>query len=494
MAISIQYKPAGPVARAFHESQAFVRGLRGPVGSSKSSACCMEIFHRGCEQAAFEGVRRTRWGAIRASYRELETTTLETWKQWFPFARTVGGSPICSSLKVPLGDGTQVEIEVLFFPISRPDEVDAIASLELTGIWINEARELPMAVLNKATERVGRYPAKRFGGPTWRGVMMDTNAPDDDHWWHGLAEGTDRKIVEQMRQTERKLRELGDLAPNQKLYEFFGQPGGLLERGGEYFQNPAAENIANLDGGYAYYFRQIPGKTREWIKAQILGQYASVADGKPVYPEYNDDLHCRQIEAQPDLPLLLGFDYGLTPACAICQLSPRGQLLVIDELFGKDMDIQQFARDVVRPHLALHYHGMGFQAAGDPSGMSGKRTEQKTAFMLLAEEGIACMPTASNDLIARRNAVVRYLTKLVGGGEPALIVDPRCDMIRKGFNGRYQYKRIQVIGEDRFRDIPVKNDYSHLHDALQYAAQHSLVMSTESWGKPIVYPQKSGIV
>lgn len=492
-AISIDYEPAGAVAAAFHESDAFVRGLMGPVGSSKSSACCLEIFTRACEQAPHEGVRRTKWAAIRASYRELETTTLETWKQWFPFAKTVYGSPINSTVVVPLGDGTRVEMEMLFFPISRPDEIDVIASLELTGAWINEARELPLAVLSKCTERVGRYPAIRHGGATWRGVIMDTNAPDDDHWWAGLAEASDRKVVQQMQQIEAKLRDMQYLHAGQKLYHFFKQPGGLIERNGEYLPNPDAENIDNLDGGYAYYFRQIPGKTREWIKAQILGQYASVADGRPVYPEYNDDMHCRPVTAYPDIPLLLGFDYGLTPACVICQVSPRGQLMVLGELFAKDMGIRQFARDVVVPHLAMHYHGMSFQGAGDPAGMSRKDTDEKTCFMELAEAGIPCVPSPSNAFVARREAVAKYLTRLVDG-QPALMVDPACDMIRKGFNGRYQYKRVQVIGEDRFRDIPDKNDYSHLADALQYAAQHSLNMATSTgWSKPIAYP-KSGVV
>jgi hypothetical protein len=29
---------------------------------------------------------------------------------------------------------------------------------------------------------------------------------------------------------------------------------------------------------------------------------------------------------------------------------------------------------------------------------------------------------------------------------------------------------VQVVGEDRYTDEPMKNKYSHPHDALQYAA------------------------
>ena len=31
--------------------------------------------------------------------------------------------------------------------------------------------------------RVGRYPSMKDGGCTWTGVIADTNAPEEDHWW-----------------------------------------------------------------------------------------------------------------------------------------------------------------------------------------------------------------------------------------------------------------------------------------------------------------------
>ena len=47
------------------------------------------------------------------------------------------------------------------------------------------------------------------------------------------------------------------------------------------------------------------------------------------------------------------------------------------------------------------------------------------------------------------------------------MLDPRCRTLIKGFEGGYQYKRMQVSGE-RFDDKPEKNHFSHIHDALQY--------------------------
>jgi len=61
-------------------------------------------------------------------------------------------------------------------------------------------------------------------------------------------------------------------------------------------------------------------------------------------------------------------------------------------------------------------------------------------------------------------------------------------MIRRGFNGRYQYRRLQVVGEERYKDVPDKNDFSHLHDALQYAALYSQTMTMDGDSGPLKYP------
>jgi hypothetical protein len=54
-------------------------------------------------------------------------------------------------------------------------------------------------------------------------------------------------------------------------------------------------------------------------------------------------------------------------------------------------------------------------------------------------------------------------------GKPQFQISPRCEMLRKGFLGRY--RRVRISGSaERYHDEPEKNEYSHPHDALQYAA------------------------
>lgn len=492
--LSIDYVPAGPVAEAFHRSDAFVRGLMGPVGSSKSSACCMEIFTRGVEQKAFQGVRRTRWAVIRATYPELKSTTIRTWQQWFPdqVAPMKWDAPISSMVRIPLADGTKAEIEVLFFPVESPAEIEKLSSLEITGAWVNEARELPIDVLNKLTERVGRFPPVKEGGPTWRGVIMDTNPPDDDGWWYALAEGANEEVKEQMAEIEGRLRQMGYLRSDQKLYEFFKQPGGLIEVNGKLEPNPAAENIPNLDGGYAYYYRQAAGKRKNWIKAQVCGQYATVSTGKPVYEEYNDEIHCREINPIPGLPIIVGHDYGRTPAAVFCQITKRGQFRILDEVVAQGMGVRVFARDLLKPHIAQHYRDFQIIVVGDPAGLDGRDTEESTCFSILAEEGFSAVPALTNDLTARIEALADPMNKMIDG-QPGFLISPKAVMTRKGLNGGYCHDRVQVSG-DRYKDVPSKNKYSHPVEAGQYAALHCKHINVnDTWSKPIEY-KKAGIV
>jgi hypothetical protein len=473
------YKPAGPVAEAFHRSNAFARGLMGPVGSSKSSACWQEMFTRATEQAPnAAGVRRFRCAVLRNTYPELTSTTIRTVQEWCPALKFNWGSPITAKLRGKLPDGTTLDFECMFLALERPEEVDKIGSLEITAGWINEVREVAKAIFDKLTERVGRFPkiesdatGKQIYGPTWRGVVMDTNPPSDDHWYYKIAEKSDPEITDQTEQAEKKLRELGYLKPGEPLFAFFKQPGGLIAMAdNEYEPNPAAENIQNLDGGYAYYYRQIAGKKKEWIKAQILGQYAVITDGKAVYGDYSDELHCRKTDPLRGLPIIIGLDYGRSPAAVFMQLTARGQLRVFDELWGDDIGIEAFAEDVVKPHIGLHYREFDTMFVGDPAGMA-KESDERNAFDVLADVGIVAIPAHTNRLTGRLEAVRHYLNRNVGG-QPAFVLDPRCSRLRSGFLGRYYFKRVQV-SENLFKETPEKNEYSHPHDSLQYGALYA---------------------
>lgn len=420
-------------------------------------------------------MRYARWAAIRNTYPELKSTTIKTWQDWFPdsIAPIKHDTPITSRLFIKdIGDGTALDLEVLFIAIDRPEDVNKLRSLELTGVWLNEASELDNSILEMCTQRVGRYPAARRGGHSWAGVIADTNPPDDDHWWYKLAEEATDPAVK-------------------AAYQFFDQPGAMFrvlaggEWTGEYKPNPLAENIGNLTDGYAYYQKLMLNKGEEWIKVFVLGEYGTTLAGKVVYPEWNDKYHVAKSTITPILgiPLVLCWDYGLTPACVVQQLSPKGQLLTLREFTSTSMGIRQFASDVVRPAIFTDYPRFKYESVGDPAGNQRAQTDEKTCEQELLEAGFPTEGAPTNEFVARREAVAYWLTRTVGG-EPGYLLDPSCTMLRRGFNGRFHYARINASGGSRFKDRPDKNEYSHPHDANQYGCLYHRAGLTPSRALP----------
>jgi hypothetical protein len=453
-----------PTPQRFHwDSHHFVRGIMGPLGSGKSVACVMEIWNRAIRQEPDkEGVRRTRWAVIRNTYPQLTTTTLKTWMDWFdprlcPVRYT---APIKALCNLPLDDGTRVDFEVLFLAIDKPGDVDRLLSLEVTGAWINEARELPKAVIDMITGRVGRYPPKFMAPLTWSGVFMDSNPPDNDHWWYHLAEE--------------------DKPDN---WAFFRQPPALIPQNGRYVANvgqitgiPPAEGVQHQPKGFNYWLEQIGGKDKEWIKVYILGQYGSVFDGKPVYEnQYNDLVHVSRdpLKVYNGLPVILGWDFGMTPACAFSQLTPQGGLNVVREEWAEFAGLKQFASTVVLPRLALDFPNMPVISWTDPAGAQSAQTDEQTCLDVLLDLGVPSHVAPTNKFLPRREAVATFLTRMIDG-KAGFQLDPSCIRLRKGFQGGYMFSRIQVSGPERYHDMPVKNEYSHIHDALQYNALGAL--------------------
>ena len=451
----INYTPE-PTPKRFHHSNAIIRGIMGPVGSGKSVACCMELLWRAMRQNPGRGgVRHTRWAVIRNTYPELRSTTIKTWQEWIPQALCpiVFSAPIVGHMRLPLPDKTLADMEVFFLALDTPKDVRKLKSLEITGAWVNEAAEISWGVIDWLRRRTGRYPGKELcDSLSWHGIIMDTNPPDDDHWWYRLAE-----------------------EQRPEGWKFFRQPGALLPVRDEtgrivgFKANPAAENVQHQQLGYAYWMNQVSGADPQSTLVYCCGQYGSVFDGKPVYQGvYNDALHVatRPLGVYRGRPLFIFLDYGLTPACAISQITPSGQLRVLRELQCQHGGLKQFLEDSVKPLLLNLFPGMPVVASGDPAGEAKSQPDETTCVDILEQAGFTYTPVPTNKLVLRREAVMQRLVRMAGP-DPAFILDPSCKILRRGFLGGYQFQRVQVTGEERYKDQPAKNKYSHLHDCVQ---------------------------
>ena len=100
----------------------------------------------------------------------------------------------------------------------------------------------------------------------------------------------------------------------------------MVEMGAElYAENPEAENLGNLE--QRYYESRAAGKARDHVLVYYCNRYGFVKEGKPVFPEYRDEVHAgaEPIAAVAAWPLYVGLDFGLTPAALFAQRSPAEQ-------------------------------------------------------------------------------------------------------------------------------------------------------------------------
>lgn len=447
----IDYK-APPTISRFMLSDALNRLLIGPFGSGKSTGSSVEFMRRMQGQSPnAKGVRRTKWFAVRNTYKELDDTTLPTMMSWIPseVRRWMEGD---KEFVIKFRDTphTTVEAVIKLRALDRPEDVSKLLSTEYTGGWINEAREVPKAVFDALQGRIGRYPnSPEDGYCDWSGVWMDTNPPDSDHWLYKTFEEFD--LIE---------------PEDRGSFRVFHQPSGLA---------PDAENIENLlkgqrdiKGRPLYYSRMLPGKKKEWIDAYVHGLYAFVRDGRPVYGEFSDEVHVPKNDIPWNKgPLFLGMDFGLTPAIVVVQRAPDGQWQVIDEFTTERMGALGFSKEVSR-ELKSRYPGARYRGWGDPAGAQGAQTDEETPFEVVQSVGLPIDPAPTNDFIRRREAVATNLTTLTMSARPALVISPKCKKLRRAMNGGYHFKRVQVSGTERYQDSPVKDDYSHIAEALQY--------------------------
>ena len=482
--INFKYKPDGEVLKSFMKDSTFFRGIRGPVGSGKSVGCCVEVFRRALEQdKGVDGLRKSRWAIIRNTNPQLRTTTIKTWLDWFPesdWGRFHWSVPYTHHIKKG-----EIDLEVIFLALDRPEDVKKLLSLELTGIWINEAREIPKSIIDACTMRVGRYPSMRDGGPSWSGVIADTNAPEEDHWWPIMAG--------EVPVPDHIPREQAKMLVKPDNWNFFTQPCGMLETKDEdreiqdYKENAKAENQKNILANY--YSNLIRGKTKSWIDVYVMNRLGHIQDGKPVYPMFASEVHIakEEIPVAANVPVYVGIDFGLTPAAVLAQ-KVRGRWFVQSEIVAIDMGIVRFA-EVLRQELATRFSAASEVIIyGDPAGDFRAQTDESTPFHILRGAGLRAYPAPSNSVDLRLESVSSQLTKMVEG-KPALLIDRRCPQLIKGFEGGYAYKRMEVSGE-RYADKPDKNMFSHVHDAAQYlflgAGEGRALMNNQKPLRPVV--------
>lgn len=440
---AINYTPP-PSLIPYLTSDKFINLIIGPVGSGKTTASILKIAYEAKRvKAGKDGIRKSRAVWIRQTREQLRDTSIPDFLSWYPDG--VAGVYMKSEYKFIL-KFDDVQCEVLFRGLDDSNDVRRLLSLQATFAIADEYRELNPDIFQAMQGRLGRYPSKAdngVGACDDEGRQVDkfwgaSNPPDLDSWWEQYLSN-----------------------PPNNAAVFF-QPSGLSVEADwtQYLKDDYYDNLAE-------------GKSEDWIDVYIHAKFGKSLSGQPVFRAFDADVHVadnplNHIKSSTH-PLIIGHDFGLTPACTISQTDPFGRFLTYAELTSDGMGELRFVREKLKPLLANRFPGMPVLVVGDPAGQQRAQTDERSVFDILRQEGFRVIAAKTNSISARINAVDGWLTRMADG-KPAMLIDPSCRTLINGLRGGYRYK-IRNNGE--VDDKPEKNFYSHLLDSFQYACLHA---------------------
>jgi hypothetical protein len=430
--MSINYV-APPTCAEFMKSAAFVRVLMGPVGSGKTTSCIVEILRRAIEQAPGpDGIRRTRWAIVRTTLSQLKMSVLLDLLAWF---RQIATYKVTDQL-VTL-EFNDVCCEIYLIPLEEEEDQKRLLSMQLTAAMINEAIELSVDLVSAIAGRCGRFPSQADGGPTWHGIIADTNAPiEGSDWW---------KMFEEDRPAD---------------WQLFRQPSGL---------SPEAENLENLPAGY--YQRLALNPNADWRRRYIECQYGEDPSGTAVFREsYRRSFHTVEgLLPVAGRPLIIGQDFGRNPCSLICQLDYRGRLLVLEEVLAEDVGLETHVTRALKPALfSKTYQGLSFAAVGDPSGVAKGNMLEEDSFDVLRRLGIPAFPAPTNSIDPRLAAVEQLLYQQRDGAAALTIDREKCPSLVRALAGAYRFGKTKT---GQTKPLPdKKHPWSDVADCLQYVA------------------------
>jgi len=437
----------------------------GPYGSGKTSGCINKLLGDSIEMPfCDDGVRRSKWAIVRNTAGQLETTTLRSLNYWF------SGLPVPKRKSKPQltyqynfrDNRGLVEMEIVFLALDRIDDIRKLDSFELTGVYFNELRHIPKLIFDTMQSRIGRYPPKlnfiqkfendnkdlkgkekqkKFNNwmPYIPKLYADTNPPKNKHW----------------------IQVLEDTRPDNKLMVYHQPPALLKTEHGDWVVNEEADNIAFV--GEEYY-REMIGRGEEFIKVYGQGKYGTIVDGKPVYANYNDDIHSvDDIGIDSNEPIYMGWDFGLvSPACIIKQVT-QGQIRAIKEFVCEHETVESLYKSAVKPFINTYCKGLAIISTHDPANTSEGARQ-------LMECGIDSRGCRTNHIEPRISCVSSALDRL-NKGRPFYVISRKgCPTLREAMIGEYHYRRLKVVGDEKYVDIPNKvHPYSDIADADQYA-------------------------
>jgi hypothetical protein len=381
---------------------------------------------------------------IRDTFENMRRTTMQEFFFWFP--EGVWGNYIAGEKKF-VWNTARTGLQGVVYFMGTEDENDAskIASMPLAGVAIDEPS--PAAGASSGVSEFifdTAFAQLRQPGMSWYAAKLAQNNPDESHW----------------------------------TYRRFWDPGTpgvhgaalppLQESGFRAWQTREPENLKHVPTGYYERLERTWQHRQDLLRRFVHGKHGYQQVGRPVTPQWKDDLHLNEhLEAVKGVPLQILYDGGLNPTAVITQVTPSGNWLVLESFVGEGIGMYELIRDVLKPALTSRYRGFQYRHIGDPDL---KRREQSSANqsasrVITKELGGGFVPGPVR--IPERIDPLQMVLARVRNGRGIVQVDRRTakevwHALRGGWH--WHITRTGTVGEIK------KNIHSHPGDCMGYGA------------------------
>ncbi len=499
----------------FHKCDAQSRCLVGPIGSGKTTAALWEIgFNLPRRIYMMYGIEETHWFVVRKTFDALMDSDFTEAMDWFCHgdwkpSRKLMTFKWPSSKNCP----SPLIVHFKFLSCNTAEEEGKFRSQNMTGAWIDEAHQLMLLAKQVIKGRLGRYPKTNETpvGFTPRYFLETSNPMPANHPMYTAYDWRGPKILQEgaplLRCTDKECGNtfscaihcptcgaLGEEMPGKRDWRTAVYDCDQLEKklpnGGPipailptadhigFWQEPG-ENEENLRPHYWDAVRHDYEETPEMVAIMVEGEPGEMPRGKPVYKNFDKNVHIakaplvwkRERDARTGemrgVPLLCGWDFsGNFPAAVVVQRVAPMQYQVLKEFYNDRMQAIDFAKWVLE-EMAMLYPGYEGIHYADPaswaqySSSSGGFTSN--ALMVQENCGIEMTPSRQ-ELDLRISAVDQLLIRRNG-----MLIDQQCYMVCNGFTAGYVREHNPRMGEKDYKELPLKNNWSHIAEALQYA-------------------------
>lgn len=507
------YYPPSPTIAKFLAAPPGVHILSGPLGSSKTIATFFRniavTLHPvwGLGKSKRDGWRRASILVLRRTEGEVIDGEEKSFHEWFKKIETGDHKNWFEGKRshiIRIND-LKTEIEFKFEGTGEDikDFSNRMRSRGFSGANIGECDWASPDIFSAILPRIGRYPSIENGGGTGIDMVGATNAYPINHFFYdifdkngevvekldnngaalikGFARGGDKKIfTEDYDDGEERLN---------FDYWLWRQPPAVFDDGKI---NPNADNLKNLPKNYyARILRDLELKAAgSQAKFKILrdkflrNKPTAVMSSEQIYQNFDNDKHVvSNFQLRPDAPIVIGYDGGgWGVAFVFLSIDASGNWVAFHEYLPKEKksigaNIDELLKQINKLRT-MGINNSNIIIGADPSafntspalhdGSAQKRAISEVTY-IKKMTGITAIKKGAPDanrVEPRISGVEAALAIDHTTGRPFLQVHESCKDLIAGFMGGYSFQPTRTGNEPT---NPRKNDYSHIHDALQYA-------------------------